>query len=79
MKPILVEWIDACSVDDWTDVADAKAQELAHMKTLGFLVSEDDKKLTIALSWDSSNDSVSQFLVIPKAWIESRRILKVKL
>lgn len=79
MKPILVEWIDACSVDAWTEVSAAKEEALPKQLTIGFLVTEDELKLTVALNWDRANDQVSQFIVIPKAWIESRRLLKVKL
>jgi hypothetical protein len=78
MKPILVEWYDACSVDDWTEISAAKAEELPKQLTLGFLVTETEHKITVALSWDRSNEQVSQFMVIPKAWIANRRMLRVK-
>lgn len=74
--PVMVSilWRDAASVDDWVSRDDID-HSCSVVKTVGILVNENKDCLTIALNHDLSSDSLSCFIVIPKAWIESREVL----
>ena len=79
MKPILVKWQDAVSHDEWEEMEEAKNLDPHTIITLGFLVDENDDRLIVGLNWDEERDAVAQTISIPKAWILSRRFIKVKL
>lgn len=75
MKIIKIEWLDATSVDDWQATKDIKP-ELSHIITIGHLVLETPNIITVALSYDKTNECVSNFIHIPKAWIKSKKLIK---
>jgi hypothetical protein len=77
MKPVLVVWFDAVSEDSWQDLDDAKRLELHTIHSLGFLVSEDEKKIIIAASWDRDRDGVASHWAIPKTWLLSMKYLDI--
>jgi len=71
MKPkaVVVTWFDAVSHDPWEEINDVKDQEVHTIQTLGFLLTEDDRKLVLAASWDQDNESVASTWTIPKTWL----------
>lgn len=76
MKIILVEWVDAVSVDAWTSIEEAKEHEPVAIVSCGFLLEDKKNSITIALSIDNENECTSQYLAIPKAWLKSVKVLR---
>ena len=68
-KAVLVTWVDAVSHDPWVDIEEIKNQEVHTIHTLGFLLSEDDRKIVLAASWDVDNEHVASTWSIPKTWL----------
>lgn len=66
---VYVEWHDATSIDAWDDESEAIKMQPHLIRSVGWLIKEDKKSLTIALSWDEQGEQVSQYLVIPRTWI----------
>lgn len=77
MTPVYVVWRDAVSSDSWERLDEAARLELHEIRTLGFLVSEDDSQLVVALNYDRDGDAVSQCIAIPQDWIVKRRTLRI--
>ena len=63
-----IEWIDSVSDDAWRfeEGIDNKCEEV---ETIGFLVKEDEKCVTIALNHGKTNDAYSCMITIPKCCI----------
>ena len=66
---VMLEWQDACSVDEWSDEVEARVARLASIVSVGFLVAEHEDRIVLALNWDSDNKSYSQFIAVPKPWV----------
>jgi len=68
-----IEWDDACADAGWelTDKTD-----IHHVSTIGFVVAEDKKAITIAVCWagPESNSRIH----IPKGWIKKIKRFKLK-
>lgn len=69
MRFVLVSWHDAISDDDWTDIEKARELELPVIKTAGYLIFEDEKKIIVAPTYDEVNEKVASFYAIPKTWL----------
>ena len=74
---LYVIWNDAVSFDDWTDITEIST-ELAEIHTVGFLVSETQEVLSMALNYDKDNEGVSCMINIPKKWIKFRQPISIK-
>ena len=66
---VKIVWVDAESYDDWEDVAEKR--ECKEITTMGFLLSDDDKGLSVAMQLDPTNEKVSMTMIIPNHWIVS--------
>lgn len=71
----IVEWIDACSQDEWK-TSDEIELDPAPVVSVGMVFEHDDKKITIALNHDCSNDSYSCLITVPAGMVLSVRKLK---
>ena len=69
-----IEWLDAVAYDRVGEDTESKSpSELLHaVKSYGYILSEDAK--AIILTYEDSGDDKS-FIVIPKKWIKSQRII----
>jgi len=76
-KAVFIKWHDAQSVDDWTCPTEV-VPKLAEVHTLGLILSEDDKMLTLALNRDMTNDNYSCFIHVPKSCIFFRKNVPLK-
>jgi len=74
LKLIYIEWFDAETQDDWTDISKLDFN-LKKVKSVGWLINENDNSLTILPS-HSEDDQCMGALTIPKGWIKKRRNLK---
>ena len=78
MKPVMVTWFDAVSQDEWAEIQDAKGLELHTIQTLGWLISEDDRKIVMAASWDVEREGVASTWAIPKTWLVDIREINIE-
>jgi hypothetical protein len=69
MKKVIVTWIDAVSEDSWTDIEEAKKIHPPTMKTLGYLLHQDEHRIVVAASYDEENHSVASIYSIPLTWV----------
>lgn len=77
MKDIIeIQWVDAESDDVWRDIAEHEASDLAKIRTVGYLLSENEKIIRLAQNIDETNNKTSMVMSIPKAWILSRRVVR---
>ena len=71
---VFVVWIDAESIDEWTERHEIDAIE-PEVHSAGFLVSEDKNLLTIAVNHDTKNDSFSCIIKIPQGMIRFKKFI----
>ena len=81
MKPklTLINWEDAITpTDGWTDITELKS-ELADCVSVGFLVEENDKTITIVshVSGDEDGTDIDGSLVLDKTWIKERQDMAI--
>jgi len=72
VEMVYVEWEDAQSIDDWTQIEDLSA-DLALVKTLGYLLKRTAKSIVVSVAWTPETKQSCCNLVIPKGCI-----LKIK-
>ena len=71
-KIVYLVWLDAASDHGWEK---KKLLGLEEVETCGFLIAEDDKEITLALS--IARDEMNAVMSIPKKWVKKRRNLKL--
>lgn len=79
MKPklTLINWEDAITpTSSWTDIKDLK-HELADCISIGLVVHEDEKTITIVshISGDEESTDIDGSLVLDKTWVKQRQDL----
>ena len=75
MKVVWVEWVDSRAVDpSWFALDDADF-DTDLLQTVGFLVSEDKKRLVLVSGHDPHMGKVAGGMIIPKSAIRSRKVL----
>lgn len=62
-------WIDAVSIDEWTDVESLKSEPDHVIVSVGHLLKETDFSYTLGLNHDSVEGMASCCMVIPKAFL----------
>lgn len=79
-KLLYVEWDDACSHDNrWQHRKTYEATNSPdHVQSVGWLIAEDAKAITLCASRSTVNDQLSGDVTIPKSAIRKRRILRHK-
>lgn len=69
MKLVVVEWVDSCSLrNGWKGLAEAKTLKPSRIRSVGWIVSQDDKQITVASHWDEM-DNICGEMCIPKGCI----------
>ena len=79
MEIVEVEWFDAQEETDALTLEEAKRQEPFPVKSVGFLIKKDKKKVIIALSCfhpDSSKEFFRSVWTIPKGMVKNIRRLQ---
>jgi uncharacterized protein YqfA (UPF0365 family) len=72
-KVIQVVWIDAVADSGW----ESKTKAEVHLcSTVGYLIDETEEALCVASTW--SIDQTNARMHIPKAWIKSRKVIKLE-
>jgi hypothetical protein len=72
-KLVVVHWVDAVSDGGWEE--DEKP-DIHHVVTAGFVVSETEDAICIAST--VSGTFTNARMHIPKAWIKSRKVIKLE-
>lgn len=73
---VLIEWQDSNVIHGW-QLDDLKCYVVAHCRNVGFLVTEDDEKITIAFGV-SDCGSMMETITILKGCIKSIKELRIK-
>ena len=79
-KLVLIHWEDAITpTDGWTDISELTS-ELADCVSVGFLVGENEKTITIVshISGDDEGTDIDGSLILDKTWIKHRQDLIIK-
>lgn len=71
---ILIEWTDAESIDEWTQKSEIDHGS-ALIKSVGWILNENKKTVTLALNYDTKNDAYSCIIKLPIKMITKRSIL----
>jgi hypothetical protein len=71
----IVEWLDAESIDEWTENV-LIDHSVAKVVSIGFLLKSDKQGVTLALNHDTKNDAHSCIMKIPNGMIVSKRVFK---
>lgn len=72
-----VRWLDAESVDEWTNIDALKGRELTYVETIGHLIRDDDLVVIIAGSKVEGHEDYACIMVIPKGMVLSKEPLEV--
>jgi hypothetical protein len=67
---VRVVWCDAVDCTDWVELTDVD-HKCATITSLGYLINNDDRGITLAMNLDPDDEKVSMTLVIPNHWIIS--------
>lgn len=67
------EWTDACGKAGW--LPPEAAAEPVLIRSVGYIVKETPKYLSVSPGWDKENNHYMGFITVPKAWITKRRFL----
>jgi len=73
----LITWGDAYSQDEWVDPKEAGTEDHILAQSLGFVVRETSKSVTLCLNRFATNDSISCIMTIPKGMIVKRQKIKL--
>ncbi len=73
-KILHVIWEDACGRSGWHDAQEE--YKLSRCETVGYLIKESRKVISLAQSIDHDCNKVDNVMMIPKSNIKKRRILK---
>lgn len=69
-----IEWVDAVSCSGWHEISEG--YELHRVKSVGFMVHEDEHSVTIACA--ISDGEANATMTIPKGWIKHWEIIGQK-
>ncbi len=80
MKTVYLEWVDSIMSPggSWADLEHVKKRKLDRCCTIGFVVNETKKEITVIGSHSRSTDEVAGSITIPKCAIRKRRIVSWK-
>lgn len=74
-KMVEVEWHDACGSAGWKDIAEYNNLVPMKCRTVGYLLKQSKKEITIALT-QAVNHDLNQSICIPAAWVTKIRKLR---
>lgn len=76
-KVVYIVWEDACSIEDWTPLEEARKYETTRCVTVGHLILKDKDKIIIALNIHPNGPEVkvSDCMIIPTKNIKQFRFI----
>lgn len=75
-EKVSVEWLDACSLDEWTERSEVESMTPAPVETSGIVVHHDQNNITIAGNYDPENDLFSCVMCIPTGMVTKVKRLR---
>ena len=75
MKIVVIDWVDSIRAFDWTLIEDVDEKSLDCV-SVGFLLKETDKHVTIAQNYGLKPEQVCNLITIPKCSIRNIREIK---
>lgn len=63
-QPVFVEWEDIQNHEDWND--ESETNSTCSLKSIGFLIEDDDRKIVIAMTYDYENERWANKFAIGK-------------
>lgn len=70
----LIQWIDASSTDDWTDLIDI-CMDAKKVLTIGLVIKENETTVAVSTGYDLTDKDACCTLIIPKVTIIQRQTL----
>lgn len=74
-KLVLVEWLDAESIDEWTS-EELVDHSTAKILSAGWMIKEGKDSISLALNHDTKNGSYSCIMKIPAGMVQKIKLLK---
>ena len=73
-----VHWIDSAATADWTDTVDAAHHlPLSRVRTVGWVIEEDEERILVAASHLEDWSQVGELITIPRAAVVGRQVIPV--
>lgn len=63
---VLVKWVDSGGNGRWMDKQQAENDKICEIVSIGYLVVNNEEKITLVQSIDESNQTVNNMITIPK-------------
>lgn len=76
-KIVYFEWYDACGRDGWISAQPDQLPKIPLVKSIGWLIHEDDTTIHITSGWEVDQDGCMGVIAVPKGWIKKRKYVKV--
>ena len=77
MDIAIVEWLDANNYGNWGSTEDAEEADVTPISSVGWLLVEDDRRVTLVGSYSSSTGLVANRITIPRTCITKLVIKEV--
>jgi len=78
LRPVRVYWEDTCGIQGWRHGEEAVKFTPAHCESIGWLVTQDSKRVLLALSYNHEQGTVADCLIIPRGCVSKVVQLEVK-
>ena len=79
LKIVYIEWVDAAGREGWENVEHViKTDFQKSIKTVGYILKEDENEIVVTGSYDESNDTCLSYIMIPKSAIRDRKGVELK-
>ena len=75
LKIVRVEWVDAFSVDEWTEVKEVTGNDEIEMVTIGILLVSKKEHVIVANTHDAVNEKCAGAITIPRGCIKNYRVI----
>jgi hypothetical protein len=73
-EPVLIEWIDANSIDAWVEIADLERHlpvESMYHQSVGWIMVDSPERIILAASRAEAGDKVGEVITIPRVAIRA--------
>ncbi len=75
LKIVRIEWVDAYSVDEWSEIKEVVGNEEAKMITIGILLEAKKEHVIVANSYDHVDKKCACAITIPRGCIKNYRVI----
>ena len=75
LKIVRVEWVDAFSVDEWSEIKEVVGNDEIEMVTIGILLVSKKEHVIVANTHDAVNEKCAGSITIPRGCIKHYRVI----